>query len=390
MPLRPLVIALLALLLAAVPATDAAAAGKRGHQAHPQGPVRKRGPQRGIARVPRSFFGLVSEDAFWGTDEVAAEEVMQALARTGAGTVRQTFAWSHVETSPGTYDFALYDDFVLDAAAAGLEVLPVLFDPPDFRSSRPAHHARPGTYPPSEAWAMAEYAAALVRRYGPGGSLWAEHPEVLPRPVRAWQVWAEPNLAKYWPAGPSPRAYVRLLKKVAKGIRRVDRRAEVVTGGLPRSRHGMAPERYLARMYRAGARGHFDTLGVHPYASTAESMIDGLRTLRRVMNAHGDRRAGMRATEIGWATGGPRGSLQVGESGQAEAIRQCLRRLVASRRSLRMRGVVYYAWRDAAPYVGVGDFWGLHTGLLDRLGRPKLGYGAWVGTVRALSRSPRP
>jgi hypothetical protein len=79
------------------------------------------------AAVPRSFVGIYDEDAAGLADQT----------RLGVGIVRQPFDWSRVEHSPGDYDFSVYDDYVGDAATAGMSVLPVLARPPEFRSSRP-------------------------------------------------------------------------------------------------------------------------------------------------------------------------------------------------------------------------------------------------------------
>ena len=49
---------------------------------------------------------------------------------------------------------------------------------------------------------FARFLRALVARYGPNGSLWAEHPEVAAQPVRDWQIWNEPNLTRYWNVAP--------------------------------------------------------------------------------------------------------------------------------------------------------------------------------------------
>lgn len=88
----------------------------------------------------------------------------------------------------------LYDGFMTQAAQHGLSVLPVLFDPASFRSSRPASGAARGTYPPASNHDFARFAAAVVQRYGSRGSFWRERPRVPRRPIRAWQVWNEPNL----------------------------------------------------------------------------------------------------------------------------------------------------------------------------------------------------
>jgi hypothetical protein len=53
------------------------------------------------------------------------------------------------------------------------------------------------------------------------------------------------------------------------------------------------------------------------------------------------------------------------------------------RSKLKLRGVVYYSWRDSLPYAGRTDFWGLHTGLLDLAGRPKPGLKAFRQALKA-------
>jgi hypothetical protein len=337
--------------------------------------------------VPRTFFGLTSEDAL--ATGTATSDTFASVAALGTGVVREPFRWRRVETSPGRYDFSFYDEFVRSAAGAGLEVLPVLFDPPGFRSSAPAASAGRGTWPPASDAAFAAFAAALVRRYGPTGTLWTKSPEIRALPIRAWQVWNEPNLPVNWPGGPSPGAYAAMLRTVGAAIGASDPRAEIVTAGLPApSARGMAPERFLAGLYRAGARGTFDTLGAHPYARSVHGMVAILRRMRRVMDRFGDRRAGIRVTELGWATGGPRSRFTVGAARQARLIRDALSGLVRRRRSLRLRGVVYYSWKDAPRWAGARDGWDHHVGLIDGDGQAKPGLGAFRGAVRALTAGP--
>jgi hypothetical protein len=53
----------------------------------------------------------------------------------------------------------------------------------------------------------------------------------------------------------------------------------------------------------------------------------------------------------------------------------------------RLSGVVYFGWRDGAPYApDFKDFWGLHTGLITLKGRPKPALRAYAGTVARLRR----
>lgn len=340
------------------------------------------GLPRGL-RVPRAFLGVVAEDALAETGPAGAP-AMPRIAASGVGLLRQTFSWRNIELRPGVLDFSAYDAFVADAARRGIDLLPILFDPPAFRSSAPSGQTRM-TYPPASDAAFAMFAAILVARYGPTGSFWSARPDVPRRPIRAWQVWNEPNLKAYWGGKPDAVAYTRMLKTVHRAIRSVDPSATVVTAGLPESRLGDSPRRFLARMYRAGAKGHFQALALNPYATTADGVLEILVAMRRQMNKAKDR-AAMWVTEIGWATTGTSSTYDLGEKAHAAVVTQTVALLARNAKRLNLRGVVYYAWRDLPVYEGGRDFWGLHTGLLSQDGTPKPAYRALTSLLRRLAR----
>src|SRR2546430_2989072 len=173
---------------------------------------------------------------------------------------------------------------MLDAARAGIKVLPILFNPPPFYSSDPGSD---GTAPPRDNADFARFADAAVRRYGRGGTLWAEHPDVPAVPVSAWQVWNEPNFKAYWPSGPNPAAYTAMLRAVSAAIRGADPTAQVVAGGLPESYSGMPVADFVNGMYAAGAKGSFDVLAVHAYARSAGQTIGILANARKGVDAQG-------------------------------------------------------------------------------------------------------
>jgi hypothetical protein len=337
-------------------------------------------------RLPRDFFGIVTEDAFAKPGGYRAT-TLNREARLGVGLVRQTFDWATIERAPGRYVFSVYDGFIGSLAARHMTILPVLSDPPPFRSSAPASGAQPGTYPPSNYRDMARFARALVHRYGHGGSFWRLHPELPNLPVRAWQVWNEPSLPAYWPTGPNPSQYTRLLRVVGHGIKSVDPNAEVVTAGLPESRLGIPFGRFLQGMYDAGAKSAFDTLALHPYARDGSGVTAAVDQARSIMDSNGDNSARIWVTEMGWADSGPHSAFTVGASGQASRISSTLSDLVDMRSQARLRGVVYFGWRDGAPYApAFRDFWGLHTGLLDLDGVAKPALAAFAGTLVRLRR----
>src|SRR5258707_1111229 len=79
-----------------------------------------------------------------------------AQQAAGIGIVRQTLPWAQIEIAPNNYDFTPFDGFVAAAARHNIRVLPVLFDPPPFRSSRPKGKTKYTYFPKSNA-DMAEF-----------------------------------------------------------------------------------------------------------------------------------------------------------------------------------------------------------------------------------------
>jgi hypothetical protein len=342
----------------------------------------------GAAPPPRDFIGLMSTGLVAEPPGELGGTLAQA-AGLNAGLIRQTFDWAAIETKPGRYDFARYDALMRAAARERLEVLPVLFNPPGFHSSGPPRPSPRGTFPPRHPRDLGAFAAVVARRYGPGGSFWRANPSLPADPIRAWQVWNEPSLPVYWPTGPSPKAYARLLAATAKAIRAVDPRATIVSAGLPQTRIGVPFARFAEGLYRAGAQRSFDVLAIHPYARDAAGVLDAVAQARALMDSHGDH-SPIWVTEVGWASAGPPSDFTVGARGQAQRVRATLLALAANRRRLRLGAVVYFGLRDSAVYPGGHDFWGLHTGLVTLSGQRKPAFAAFKNAAgRVLGRYAR-
>jgi hypothetical protein len=341
------------------------------------------GPEAG-STAANDFAGIVAPELYAGSPSYR-DKTFTAQHALGIGMVRQTLDWASIEYAPGKYDFSLFDNFVVAAAQHDLTVLPILFNPPPFWSSKPKRHAKHGTYFPKSLDAMGAFGAAVAQRYGRGGSFWSAHPELPLLPMTAYQIWNEPNLAAYSPPKPSARKYVAMLRAVGPRIKAVDPQAEIVTAGLPDSRLSK-PNLYsfIKQMYRANAKGAFDTVGINPYAPTASGLIKKLKRIRSIMNSAGDGAASMWVTELGWSDVGPRSPFRAGKGGQAKRITQAIAALKRNTATLKLRGFFYFAWRDTPVYKGFHDFWGLHTGLLRKNGTRKPAYAAFKKAVAAL------
>jgi hypothetical protein len=301
------------------------------------------------------FVGIYADDAFFGDSSYRRSALAQQHA-DGVELIRQPFGWADFVREP-----ARFDEFVGAAADAGIRVLPVLVGPDPGSET-----GDNGMRPPAQPQRFAGWAALLVQRYGPSGSFWTDHPRTPKLPITSWQVWNEPNIQAWWAPKPDPAAYAALLRTTATAIRKVDPRAEVVAAGLPTSHLGVPAPEFLADVYRAGAKGSFDTAAVHPYAPTPAAVVGRVKAIEQVIADNGDD-AKVWVTEVGWGTGGKPGPLTVTRERQAEYVSETLTRL----HTLRVRGVVIFQWRDPKPFPGRRPIWPYYAGLLDDAGRPK-------------------
>ncbi len=310
-------------------------------------------------------------------------------ARSGGVTAhRVVFDWSTIGKERGRPDWSGYDSVMTAAAAARVDVLPVLLGCAPHVCQR--RLAPPVTTTRRRAWA--QFAATVARRYGRGGSFWTAHPELAARPLRAYQLWNEPNLIAFWDGRPDAREYLRLAAASGAAIKAVDANATIVLAGLAESRRGVPVTAYLAQLYALpGARSAFDVAAVHPYARTSAAAIDGVRRFRAVMNARGDRRTPIWVTEVGWATGGPQSPFRVGRTRQASLVGALLRALRGRPAGDRVHAVYLFSLQDRRLRADEADWFAPHTGLFDVAGRPKPSWRAltaFTGVAASAARLP--
>lgn len=328
-------------------------------------------PRVATAAVPDQFLGITTEDAYTGKDAYAQKQ-LRAQRAAGFTVARQVFRWNEVEWGDDRFDFSATDRFIRNAAIAGMRVMPLLQGEPTWPTSRPKGNKTRNLFPPKDPATLGGFGAALAQRYGPNGTFWAANPQLPPMPVTSWQIWNEPNFPVYWGGKPNAKAYARMVIAAAAGIRAVDPNAYIVSAGLPDSKIGQNPVTFARTMLKAGAGASLNAIGIHPYARTPAQVLALTKRLRKAMNGAGARNLDLWVTEIGWAAGGPKTKNRTVSAGQqGPTIVNAIKKLAANREALRLRGIVYFAWRDSTVYKGGKDFWGLHTGLLDRRGKAK-------------------
>jgi hypothetical protein len=341
-------------------------------------------PARAPAAPGKAFFGVVPQAELKPSD-------YRRMHRAGAGTLRVWMPWSVADPSPpvGDFDFGAMDRTVAAAAKQHIRVLPFIWGSPPW-VIRKLDDERCGakcfTYAPRHRQALDawhDFLAAAARRYGPGGSFWADHRRLPSEPIVDWQIWNEQNSRSFMRPSNRPRTYAKLLRASARAIHGADRRSEVILGGMAElagSRKAVPGSKYLAALYRIkGIERSFDSAAVHPYAAKADRAVAQVRSFRRVMDRAGDRRGGLWITEGGWSSSTGTNPLEVGLRGQAERLRQALGAYRSQRGALNLHGVLWYSWRDSP---SAACAWCAHSGLLSKGGRPKPAFRAFRAIAR--------
>ncbi len=359
------------------------------------------------AAAKRPVFGIVPQD---GALPPSAD--LDLMPGGGVGGLRTMLSWATVERHRGSYNWTEPDELVRETTNRGIQPFLFLYGTPPWAAKldeRDCAGEACAVYPPrtnTTRDAFGEFAAAAAARYGPGGTFWEPPVDVPPsppvpdpplpteppckctepHPITVWQIWNEQNSPKYFAPKVNVPRYAALLDTAAAGIRLVDPNAEIVLGGMwgPKSaRHVvMTNKEYLNRLYGLGAADDFDSIAIHPYADNAKLSVDQLETARRLVYRHGDSDAAMWVTEVGWAARGPADNPYVkGLNGQARVLVRALSAYERLRRTLKLRGVFWYSWRDKKGGEAICDWCG-YAGLRTKTGEAKPAWEAFTRVAR--------
>ena len=330
-----------------------------------------------VPRAPAEWLGVTADGPL--TEGAGAHHgEWRRMRRSGAGSVRVVFYWRELEPQPGVYDFAATDRIVGRATRRRLRILPTVVRTPDWARSGDEYAA------PDDPESFAGVMRALVARYGPQGTYWAERPELPRRPLRDWQIWNEPSLPFYWRTQPFAESYVALLRVARRELTAADPGARLVLAGLTNDSW-----KDLRSIYAAGGKGLFDVVALHPYTRLPDDVIRIIEYGRRVMADHGDARMQVWVTEFGWAAINQKRvyahpTWKTDAEGQAWLLRSAVRKLAQARKRLKLGRVMWYTWLSRY----ASDGWTDYTGLMKLRGKPRRtpAFRAFVDVARELRR----
>ena len=196
------------------------------------------------------------------------DRVFDSIAATGAKWVRIDIPWIWIEpdgptVSHGHGGWGALDPIIRAAERRDLKVIGIVAYTPEWASDS----GEPWSYPYSRPFE--EYFAALLRHY----------PE-----IPAWELWNEPNFARFSVPGPDPAAFVNYLRSARKVHDAVGSRAKLISGGVAPG-GGIDIWTWLDEVAMRGGLKLIDGYGVHPYSGVAaddpRSMMMQLETLHR-------------------------------------------------------------------------------------------------------------
>ncbi|MBD8869386.1 acyltransferase family protein [Nocardioides donggukensis] len=183
------------------------------------------------------------------------DRLLDRAEEAGAGIISTAAAWRTIQpTRGGGYDFERVDEIVDAAAERDLKVrLQVV--------SMPLWAAEGGGL--DDYWRPPLSVGELAA--------WEVFVEDLARHVRGrvdyLEIWNEPNEYAFWPTGPDPAAYARLLGAAHGAVKAVAPGLQVVTGGLSNNDIGFLENLYADISVELGPDARpFDMVGVHPFA----------------------------------------------------------------------------------------------------------------------------
>ncbi|KNA93352.1 cellulase family glycosylhydrolase [Gordonia sp. w5E2] len=213
---------------------------------------------------------------------------LDAVSKTRGEWLRVLINWSEIESTKGTYNWAVTDRVIKAARAHKLKVLSLVLSTPAWARRG---GALAGMYaPPSNPASIAPFLKAFIKRY----------PDVTRH-----EIWNEPNLPAFWGLYPAnPTEYTALLKASYTAIKAVQPSSTVVAAGMS---PGAGAVDFVTKMYAAGAKNYFNATAMHAYVfpKGINSKPNGwseTQQVRSVMTSNGDAGKKIWLTEMGAPT----------------------------------------------------------------------------------------
>lgn len=204
----------------------------------------------------------------------------QLLDDLGCEWLRVDYHWNTIEKTQGKFTFQTTDQFTQAALQHNKKILAVLCYDADWmhNNKKKQPYVSPEYYD-----AFIRYVTETVTRYKDQ--------------VSAFEIWNEPNLHfRFW--GGTNEEFFELFKRTVNAIKSLDSTIIVTTPGICRG-----SDKYLQKMFEAGAMEQVDVISFHPYAITFPGYLNQIENMQEKAQHFGFK-GDFWISEMGYPTGG--------------------------------------------------------------------------------------
>ena len=248
---------------------------------------------------------------FWADSGASTyDQEFAMLQAAHANSVRVDLSWQSLEWKRGIFDprvVAETNAILADAGNHGLKVILTLWQTPCWASSAPPTVSlgcsygwwkrNVGKYPPVDPQYYADAARFVALNWG--------------SQLAALEVWNEPNSQSFFISKDRPGDYTKLLVGAYGAVKTVAPSLPVL------ATMAGSDQKFMAGLYKDGARGSYDGIGVHPYNDPRFAQLQAFRAYETSQQDQSP----LWVTEFGWP------SNSVGDGRQASLIADGFRQL---------------------------------------------------------------
>lgn len=339
--------------------------------------------------APAGLAGVNLNGPILAVSDAVLRAEFKRMSASGVRRIRLPVNWEFVQPIQGRRPILHWlDRVVLLAARSQIDLLPFVFGAPTWAAASSSPCGRCGSSllvsarRPREPALFAEFVASLVARYGPRGSLWKANKHVPVRPVKAWQVWNEPDLASYWQSDDWASQYGELLRLTFNAIRVVDPAATVVLAGLT----NYSPAALGELFYQGKILGYFNTAAMNLFTVQVADQHILLAKFRNALIEGGAPTIPIWVTEWTWLSGVLRAPWPFPPViTNPELIEHVGRTVSLYRRAVnngaRLRAAYWYSWTTTYQSDSPFEYAGLNRLSDRRHVIPKLALRAWRAAI---------
>lgn len=301
-----------------------------------------------------------------------APQMSQMMVGTDANWFRDTIRWSTIEPRRGKFNFSFYDHYMLTAGQHGLHIVAQLENTPKWAGRTPSSiPANPQLY--------AEFVAAVVARYGVGGSFWRSHPALAGSAITTFELWNEPYFNTGNGGQYNPGRYARMVKAASIAGHAVAPSTNFLIEAEMEAHLNRVWTWWVDAMYKAvpDLNNYFQGVAVHDFGTDVKHLypivadkpypnfgrLRRMEDLRRQFLRHGAGDKPFWILETGWCTSG---TGCVSQAKQAADLRTLIGYVDGPWKTW-VQSVFVYRYKDGPnPHTVQGSY-----GLIQINGKPK-------------------